>query len=536
MEIGDARDFLELLLIVVVFAVVARRIRVPYAIVMVIAGLLVSLIPGLPEVDLQPDVIFSVFLPLLLYWAAWHTSWLTLKRNAWSMVVLAVGLVIFTVFGVAAAAPWFLPGFDWRIGFILGAVIAPTDAIAATSIARRLKLKKQLVDIIEGESLVNDATGLLAFQLGISMLLGGRPPTVTEGLLRLLYVSVVGIAIGLVIGWVVDRVERGIDDAPIVIAITVLVPFAAYFTADAVHASGVLAVVACGLLQSWRSDEFRSARVRLEAGVVWNTLAFILNGLVFVLIGLQLRPILRGLAGMNPGSLILYVLGFSALVIALRMLWVFPAMSLESIVSNRLLRRKEPGMDARSMFLIGWASMRGVIALAAAMSLPRVLPDGRPFPQRPLIIFLTFGAIFLSLVMKGLTLPMVIRRLGLHGTAEPEVEERSARRVVTESALDVLESLRQSGDVFDDHYEHLKGRYTARLAALNDEAGDEHGTAREHAERYRDISRAMLHAERQAAVRLRSERRISDDVLRALLTELDLAEARLNPHAASAEV
>src|ERR1051325_4152986 len=262
MEIGSAGLLLQLLVLVVIFAVVARRLRVPYPIVMVVAGVVISLIPGLPQIELEPDVIFSVFLPLLLYHAARHNSWPTMQRNAWSILVLAVGLVVFTVFGIAVAAPAFLPGFDWRTGFLLGAVIAPTDAIAATSVARRMKMRKQLVDIIEGESLVNDATGLLALQLGLTMLLGGRVPTLTESFGRFLYVSAAGVAIGLAVGYLAHRVERWIDDAPTVVASTVLVPFAAYLVAEEVRASGVLAVVACGLLHSRRADESRPPRIR----------------------------------------------------------------------------------------------------------------------------------------------------------------------------------------------------------------------------------------------------------------------------------
>lgn len=524
MPIGNAGVLLQLLLLIVVFAVVARRLRVPYPIVMVVAGVVISLIPGLPEIELEPDVVFSVFLPLLLYHAAWHTSWPTMQRNAWSILMLAVGLVVFTVFGIAVAAPAFLPGFDWRTGFLLGAVIAPTDAIAATSIARRMKMRKQLVDIIEGESLVNDATGLLALQLGLTMLLGGRIPTVTESVGRFLYMSVAGVAIGLVVGFLAHRVERWIDDAPTVVATTVLVPFAAYLVAEEVRASGVLSVIACGLLHSRRADESRPPRIRLETGVVWNTLNFILNGLVFVLIGLQLRHVLRDIGGAaSAGRLALYSLIFALLLIGLRLMWVFPAMALGPFLARRLFHRDERPLPAKSMFLVGWSSMRGVIALAAAMSLPATLP------QRPMIIFLAFGAIFVSLVFKGLTLPPLIRWLGLSGTEEPEHEEQEARRLVVEQALAHLESLHDEGRIFDEHYDHLRQRYAGRLAALNEESGDEHGTALEHAERYVDASRALLRAERQAAVRLRNEQRISDEVLRSLLSELDLAETRLNP-------
>lgn len=512
MELNDARTVLELLLIVVAFAVVARRLSLPYPIVMVIAGILVSLVPGLPDVQLDPQIIFHLFLPLLLYRAAWETSWPSLQRDLPTIVVLAIGLVAFTVFGIAAIAPSFLPGFNWQTAFILGAVIAPTDAIAATSIARRLRMRKQLVDILEEESLLNDATGLLAFHLGVAMLLRTDVPSIAGDIANFIYVTVAGIAIGLAVALVVHRVERGIDEAPIVIGSTVLVPFAVYFVAEAAHASGVLAVVACGLLHSRRSDESRSARVRLEAGIVWSTLGFLLSNIVFVLIGLQLREILQSLRGANAGALVVSVLVLSAVVLLLRLLWVFPAMSFAAFV------RKQPIPSARDRFLIGWAGMHGVIALAAAMSLPLA------FPQRPMIIFLTFGAIFVSVVIKGLTLPAVIRKLGLHNAATADIEHRDARRLVAEMALEALESLHEEGTVRDHHYDHVKKRYETRLAALD---GD-NPIASEYAAGYRDAVQSMLQAERQAALRLRNERRISDEVARALLAELDLAETGMN--------
>jgi CPA1 family monovalent cation:H+ antiporter len=512
MELNDARTVLELLLIVVAFAVVARRLSLPYPIVMVIAGIVVSLVRGLPAVQLDPQIIFHLFLPLLLYRAAWVTSWPALQRDLPIIVVLAVGLVVFTVFGIAAIAPVFLPGFHWQTGFILGAVIAPTDAIAATSIARRLRMRRELVDILEEESLLNDATGLLAFHLGVAMLLRTAVPSIGGDIANFVYVTVAGIAIGLAVALVVHRVERGIDDAPIVIGSTVLVPFAVYFVAQAAHASGVLAVVACGLLHSRRSDESRSARVRLEAGIVWNTLGFLLSNIVFVLIGLQLREILQSLRGANAGALVVSVFVLSAVVLLLRLLWVFPAMAFAAFV------RKQPTPPARDRFLIGWAGMHGVIALAAAMSLPRA------FPQRPMIIFLTFGAIFVSVVMKGLTLPAVIQKLGLHNAAAIDAEQRDARRLVAESALEALESLYGEGAVPDHHYDHVKTHYKTRLAALD----RDNATASEYAAGYRDTLQSMFRAERQAALRLRNERRISDEVARALLAELDLAETGMS--------
>src|SRR5882672_12257557 len=250
--------FLLLLLFVVAFGALARKLQIPYPIVLVLAGLLLSLVPGTPKITLDPDVIFFVVLPPLLYSAAWLTSWREFSYNLVSILFLAFGLVLFTVLGVAAMAPWFFSGFDWRMGFVLGAVVAPIDAIAATSIAKQIGLPKRIVDILEGESLINDATALLALEFGIALLVGGQTPTFTFGLLRLSYLIAVGILVGLVIGEIVHFVEHRIDDGPIEIALSILTPYVGYLSAEALHASGVLAVVACGLYLSRKSSHFFS--------------------------------------------------------------------------------------------------------------------------------------------------------------------------------------------------------------------------------------------------------------------------------------
>src|SRR5258708_2500721 len=286
-----------LLLFVVAFAALARKLQTPYPIVLVVAGLLLSFIPGIPKIPLNPDLIFLVVLPPLLYAAAWMTSWRDFKFNLVSILMLAFGLVGFTVLGVAGAAAWVFPGFDWRLGLVLGAVVATTDAIAATSIAKRVGLPRRIVDILEGESLVNDATGLLALEFAIAMVVDERTPTVAQGALRLAYLIAVGLIIGLVLGLIVEWFERRIDDGPIEIVVSILPPYAAYLAPESLRASGVPAVVACGLYLSRQSSEFFFAPVRMPAWAVSDSLTFAVNGLVFVLIGLQLPHVLSGIRG-----------------------------------------------------------------------------------------------------------------------------------------------------------------------------------------------------------------------------------------------
>jgi CPA1 family monovalent cation:H+ antiporter len=517
---------LLLLLFVVAFGALAQRLQVPYPIVLVVAGALLGFIPAIPRIALDPDTIFFVILPPLLYNAAWTTSWREFKFNLASILLLAFGLVFFTVLGVAAGVQWLFTGFDWKIGLVLGAAIAPTDALAATSIAKRIGLPKGITDILEGESLVNDASGLLALEFAIAIVVRNQTFTAGDAALRLVYLTITGIAVGLATGWIVDRLERRVDNGPIEIVISILVPYAAYFTADRMHASGVLAVVACGLYLSRRSSEFFSPTVRLQTWAVWESLSFILNGLVFVLIGLQLPNVLAGIHGYGRRTLLLYGVLFSGLVIALRLIWIFPGAYLANLIRTRILHQDAKLPAAKGILIVGWTGMRGVIALAAAIALPQTLANGAPFPQRNLIIFLAFSVIFVTLVLQGLTLPPLVRALGLAGETGPNLEEEAARREMLEAALAHLEKLRKQDETeFDAMYEDLTGHYRQRLAALTGKDADEEGVSRQRHKRLSRISRELLRVERCTAVRLRNDGRINDEILRELERELDLREA-----------
>ncbi len=521
--------FLLLLLFVVVFGAVSKKLKTPYPIVLVIGGLLLSFVPWVPRIDLNPNVVFFLILPPLLYNAAWLTSWRDFSYNLISILFLAFGLVTFTVLGVTAAGHWFLAGFDWRVGLVLGAVVAPTDAIAATSIAKRIGLPKRIVDILEGESLINDATALLALEFGITLLVGGMRPTFTFALLRLSYLIAVGILVGLVIGEIVHFVEHRIDDGPIEIALSILTPYVAYLTADAMHASGVLAVVACGLYLSRKSSHFYSPGVRLQAWAVWDSLTFILNGAVFVLIGLQLPYVLGAIRAHNLGTLVTYGALFSAFLILLRLIWMYPGAYAANLIRRRILHQNEPMPGARQIFVVGWTGMRGVISLAAAIALPQTFADGTPFAQRNMIIFLAFSAILVTLVLQGLTLPPLIRALGLAGGTLQHPEEKEARRAILQAALNYLDEVRDQAkpelvEVYDDLLQH----YRSRLATLNEDGqatGD--GIGPQFYTHYLEVSRKLLKVERQTAVQLRNQRRISDELLRELERELDLGDARL---------
>ena len=520
--------FLLLLFFVVAFGMLAKKLQTPHPIVLVIGGLLLSFVPGIPKISLNPDIVFFVVLPPLLYSAAWLTSWREFSHNLVSILLLAFGLVTFTVAGVSYACHWFLPGFDWRMGLVLGAVVAPTDAIAATSIANRIGLPKRIVDILEGESLLNDASALLALEFGLALLTGGQRPTFSAGVLRLGLLVIGGALVGFVVGEIVHRVEHRIDDGPIEIALSILTPYAAYLGAEAMHSSGVLAVVVCGLYLSRKSSHFFSANVRLQAWAVWESLTFILNGLVFVLIGLQLPYVLETIRDLNLRTLLLYGAVFSAFIIVLRLLWIYPGAYLATFVRHKFLHQTEPTPTVRQIFVVGWTGMRGVISLAAAIAVPQVLHNGDAFPQRSIIIFLTFSVILVTLVLQGLTLPPIIRGLGLAGASTNHPEEREARRIVLEAGMARLEELRSESDAAAAQlYEDLARQYGRRLGALHEvEPAD--GTVSD-LEMFANLSRELMKTERQTAVRLRNQRRINDEVLRTIEHELDLLETRLAP-------
>jgi CPA1 family monovalent cation:H+ antiporter len=525
-EIGAVEIvFLLLLFFIVGFGLLARKLATPYPIVMVVGGLLLGFVPGIPGISLNPELIFLVVLPPLLYAAAWNTSWRDFRYNIVSIFLLAFGLVAFTVVGVGVLAPRIFSGLDWRLGLVLGAIVAPTDAIAATSIARRVGLPGRIVDVLEGESLINDATGLLALQFAIAIVVSGHVPTVSTGVLTLIWLIAGGVALGLLVGWIVYHLERHFDDGPIEITLSILIPYAVYLAADAVHASGVLAVVACGLYLSRRSAVFFTPAVRIQVWSFWESFTFVLNGLVFVLIGLQLTMVRNSIRDYKFSTILLAGAIFSVVLILLRLVWVLPGSWVAWFLRTRLGHQQERPPRASYIFVIGWTGMRGVVSLAAALALPEVVADGSRFPHRNLIVFLTFCVILVTLVLQGVTLPSIIRRLGLGGAAGPNCEEQEARRIVIEAAVSHLEDARDrdradAAALYDDLAEH----YRHRLSSLSPTA-ENLADADVH-DRYVELSLEAVRVERKTAVSLRNEGRINDEVLRRIERELDLTESR----------
>jgi CPA1 family monovalent cation:H+ antiporter len=512
---------LGLMVAVATVAVLARRLQIPYPILLVIGGLGLALIPGLPRVRLNSELVFLLFLPPLLYPAALFTSWRDFRADLPSISLLAVGLVLFTTVAIAWVAHE-LTGMPWAAGFVLGAIVSPPDALAATQIAHRLHLPRRIVTILEGESLVNDATALVTYRFAVAAVLSGSF-SLASATGRFFYAGAGGVLLGLSAGWLAGKIQARLDDPPVQVTISLLTPFAAYLPADRLGLSGVLAVVTAGLYLGWRAPEIVNARMRLQSYPVWGMVEFLLNGLIFILIGLQLPEVVGNLRGESKWQLASQGLAISGAVIAVRMIWVFSASGLRRIFCKSP-EDKHP--DWRRVGIVGWTGMRGVVSLAAAMALPEQLPNGSPFPARDLILFLTFSVIFATLVLQGLSLPVIIRLSKLKDEGEAEREEREARLKANEAALARLNELRNSVD--QDALQRLRAEYEDRIRQLQIFGNGDSAPAGHHRKRaYDSLLEEALKTERRTILRLRNERVINDAVLRRIQRDLDLAEGRL---------
>jgi len=514
-----------LLVAIVILATLATRLRIPYAILLVLGGLFLGFVPGLPSITLNPELILVLFLPPLIYSSAWLTSWRVFRANLRPVLQLALGLVLVTTIVIAVVAH-VVAGLSWPVAFVLGAVVSPTDAVAASATAQLLGLPRRIVTVIEGESMVNDATGLVVYRFAVAAVVTGSF-SLWQASLQFVIVSLGGLLIGLVIGWPVAWLHRHLDDAPIEITITLLTPYAAYLVANALQVSGVLAVLSAGLYLSHQSSRFFSSNTRLQANAVWNVLVFLLNGLVFLLIGLQLRSILETIAGPALLTLVWQALLISLVVIAVRIAWVFPAASLPRLVSPRL-RDRDPYPGWRPITMIAWMGMRGGLSLAAALALPLSLAGGVLFPQRDLVIFFTFGVILVTLVGQGLSLVPLTRLLGLERDSSLGQEHAQAHLVAARAALSRLDELATEAWVPQDALTHLRSHYAQKLRALTeaiDGAGNERFDG--HAPVKQRLRQEVLTAERAAVIGLRDQGRIDDETLRLVERELDLEEQRL---------
>ncbi len=517
----------SLLVAIVVLTTMATRLHVPYAILLVLGGLVLGFIPGLPTIKLDPELLLFLFLPPLIYSSAWLTSWQEFRTNLRPILLLSVGLVLVTTVIVAVVAHTII-GLTWPVAFVLGAVVSPTDAVAASATAQNLGLARRIVTIIEAESMVNDATGLVVYRFAVAAVVTGSF-SLLQASLQFVLVGIGGLLVGLVVSWPLAWLHRRLDDAPIEIAITLLTPFAAYLLAEAIGVSGVLAVMASGLYLSRQSSRFFSSNTRLQANAVWNALVFLLNGFVFLLIGLQLHSILETVASHNPLLLIGYTLLISFTVICARIVSVISDAFLSPLLRTRLQPRK-PLSDLSNVLIVAWTGMRGGVSLAAALALPLTIMDGSPFPGRDLVIFLTFGVILATLVGQGLSLTPLIHLLHLGEDGSREREHTKAHLAAAHAAQDRLNELGEEDWVPEEELTHLRSVYEDKIKSFTTyidgtETTDERDGNRSAAKIR--LCQEVLKAERDAIIRLRDQGRIDDEVLRQVERELDLEEQRI---------
>lgn len=520
---------MPLLLLVAGSAAVAaagRRVPVPVPLLLVAAGLAVSYVPGVPDYTLDPHVVLPLLLPPLLYTAATDSSYLDLRAQARPVALLSVGYVLFATFVVGCAAYLIVPGLPLTAALVLGAVVAPPDAVAATAVARRVGLPSRITTILQGESLVNDATAITAFKVALAAAVG-EGATWAGGIGEFLIAAVGGVGVGLVLMVPLHWLRTHLREALLQNTLSLLIPFVAYAVAEQVHASGVLAVVVVALYLGHRAWEVDFA-TRLQEEAVWKMVAFVLESAVFALIGLQLPVVLKGLGEYEGAEAAWYALAVFLVVAVARFVWVYPATFLPRLSAR--VRAREEDLSWKGPFVIGWAGMRGVVSLAIAFSIPLTVHGGEPFPERNLILFLTFTTVIGTLVVQGVSLPPLIRLLKFpaHDVQAETLAEANAQaqasRVAEQRLDDLLADERNAlpaplADRLRTVLERRRNAVWERLGQVNSVTGETVDDT------YRRLSRAMISAEREVFVRLRDGRYIDDEMLRTLLRRLDLEEA-----------
>lgn len=512
--------------VVVLLGVVARRIAFPFPILLVLAGVGLGLLPIVPNITIDPDLIFVVVLPPLLYSAAVAMPWHDFRSDLWPIMGLAVGLVLVTMAAVAGIAYALVPGLPLAAAATLGAIVSPTDAISATAIARRLRIPHRVLTILEGESLVNDASGLVAYQLAVAATVTGLFSWQRVGI-EFVVISGGGILVGLAMGWLIAQALRFVEESSSEITVSLVTPYIVFLSAEQVHVSGVLAVVSAGLyLRSVRTEIF-SAGGRVEHAAVWATIEYLINGLIFLIIGMQLESVVEGLPPWPLRDIGLYVLAISAVVLLIRIVWVFIASRINHAVLTTLGAQSKR-LSWQSQAIVGWSGMRGVISLAAALALPSTIHHGMPFPDRSVIIFLTFSVILTTLVLNGLTLPFVIRAVGPGPDEIEEEGEMRARLAILHAALEDLDRRIEDGlvELSTDDVMALRAEISARIQRAEARAGTEERRA-EYGKLHR-VYLELLRVERRQLDRLTRERRISRKVARKIELDIDVEESRAN--------
>jgi CPA1 family monovalent cation:H+ antiporter len=524
------------LLAVMAFAALgARRTHIPDSIFLVLVGLAISFVPGMPRIALRPDLVLSLLLPPLLYRAGVNMSWRGFKANLWPILLLAVGLVVLTTLAVGGVAHWVL-GLPLAVGFVLGAVVSPPDAVAPMAIARRYVLPGRVLTILEGEGLVNDATALILFSFAVAAVTQGVQFSAVSAIGEFLLIVAGEIGWGLFMGWGALALRRWAADPRVEMVFALLTPFAAFWVPESLGGSGVLATVICGLFISWNGPRYISPATRLQGFFVWDLVVYLVESVVFLLCGLQARIVADTLEWSEWGYLALACLAVCAVLVAVRFLWVFTATYLPRVLIPKLAQ--DPAPDWRNIFIIGFTGIRGVVSLAAALSIP-IMADGAPFPQRGLLLLVTFAVILVTLVGQGLTLPWVIGLLGIseHGRREADAEKKreiSARLASIDAALARLDSLEAAASAPETvaalrrRNEDRRAYFVAACQNLSD-GGDATNASGQ-------LQIQFVEAERQSIAAMYYRGEISDAARRRIERELDLEDSRIRHSAESGTI
>ncbi|PVD53129.1 Na+/H+ antiporter [Terrimonas sp.] len=520
---------LSMLFVVALLTMLSNKLKISYPIFLVIAGLIISLIPGMPNMSIAPELVFLIFLPPLLYSAAWNTAWHEFWKMRRPISLLAFGLVIFTSSLIAMVSHIMIPDFPLAYGFLLGGIISPPDAIAATSVLQGLRIPKRVVTILEGESLINDASSLIVFSFALTAITKGDF-VFLDAAKNFFYVVLVGILTGVAIANILYFLHRYLPTTPAIDAcITLISPYIMYIVGEHFKASGVLAVVSGGLFLSYRSQDIFSYDSRLNVYSLWDTITFMLNGIVFILIGLELPVIVKGLNGHSIQEAVFYAVIISIVTIVVRLVWIFPGAYFPRVLFKSI-RKKEPVPGWRSVFLVGWSGMRGVVSLAAALSIPLML-GGHSFPHRNLILFITFVVILFTLVLQGLSLTPIVRWLKIESNDQEsqKVQAVALRIHLAESVLSYIDTNYSEETNTNETYKRVRDRYERMVEVakrkLEKEEADEAET--NFLPKYRQMLIELVHIRRRELNLFRHTGEYSEELIRERERELDLEEARL---------
>ena len=497
-------------------AVLARVVNVPYPVTLVAGGAVIGFLPGVPSVELDPELVLLIFLPPLLYGAAFFTSVRDLRRNAGPIALLSIPLVLVTMLAVAVVAHQVI-GLEWGPAFVLGAIVSPTDAVAPAEIMRRIGAPRRLITVVEGENLTNDWTALVLYKFAIAAVVTGSFSFWEAGP-KFLATGVGGVIIGLLAGRVIREIRARIDDPPTEITISILSGYAGYLPAEELGLSGVIAAVTVGLYMGWHTPQLTTPVMRLQGVAIWEILTFLLNAILFLLVGLQLPGVMDNLSGRTAGELVLWGALVTGVVVGVRLLWVF--------VIPRTIHGQRDAPPAERL-AIGWAGMRGSVSLAAALAVPVATDAGAPFPERDLIVFLAFVVIFVTLVGQGLSLAPLIERLGLRDDGMEEQEERVARQRIAEAGIGRIDELGEPDWISPESVQRARNVLDYRARRFGALAGGDGDGYEERTDAWRRLMYDLYDAQREELVQLRNRGEISDEVRRKIERDLDLEESRL---------